>query len=95
MYSNTKWPYLLYWSFQSLANNKLASGSGDKSIKIWNIDSGKCIRTLNGHDSPIFSLQLLLNNKLASGSADHSIKIWNLDSGECIRTLNGHTNNVY
>mmetsp|Transcript_22209 Transcript_22209/g.18517 ORF Transcript_22209/g.18517 Transcript_22209/m.18517 type:complete len:83 (-) Transcript_22209:553-801(-) len=33
----------------------LISGSDDSTIKIWNIDSGKCVRTI-GHDSPITTL---------------------------------------
>ena len=78
-----------------LGINRLASGSNDNSIKIWNLNSGECIKTLNGHTSVVRSLQLLANNRLASGSDDKSIKIWNLDSGECLKTLSGHTNYIY
>ena len=66
------------------AGNILASGSWDESIKIWNVNTGKCIRTLTGHTGTVFALQLLANNTLASGSGDHSIKIWNVDNGECL-----------
>ena len=31
------------------ANNKLASGSGDGTIKIWDTESGSCLQTLEGH----------------------------------------------
>ena len=82
-------------SLQSLGNtNKLASGSFDNTIKIWNLDSSKCVKTLVGHKSSVVSLQLLANNKLASGSFDNTIKIWNLDNGECVKTLVGHTKMV-
>ena len=72
----------------------MASGSTDNSIKIWNVDSGECIRTLTGHLSGVDSLQILSNNKLASGAWDGSINIWNIDSGDCIRTLIGHSHSV-
>ena len=75
--------------------NKLASGSEDNSIKIWNVDSGECIRTLAGHSRTINSLQLLASNMLVSGSDDRSIKIWNIETGKCIGTLTGHLNYVY
>ena len=74
---------------QILADNKLASGSLDNTIKIWNLETGECIRTLAGHSMAVVSLQLLENNKLASGSEDKSIRIWNVDTGECISTLSG------
>ena len=78
----------------STINNKLASGSADNSIKIWNIDSGECIKTLIGHSGAVLSLQVLAKNKLASGSADNSTRIWNIDSGKC-RILTGHSGYVF
>ena len=76
-------------------NNKLASGSDDKTIKIWNVHTGECIRTLIGHSHYVLSLHLIFSNYLASGSFDNSIKIWNIESGECLNTLTGHTKAVY
>jgi WD40 repeat protein len=46
-------------------------------VKIWDLISGKLIRTLSGHTDYVLSLARLNNNTLASGSADKSIKIWN------------------
>ena len=69
------------WSLQLVANNKLASGSEDKSIKIWNVETGVCIRTLTGHRETIYSLHLLSNNRLASETCDKAIKLWNVDTG--------------
>jgi len=60
-----------------LQNGYLASGSGDKTIKIWNTHTGSEIRTLTGHTSEIFSLAVLPNGFLASVSEDKTIKIWN------------------
>ena len=70
------------------SSNILASGSDDKSIKIWNFESGSCLLTLNGHRDFVTALHFLGNNKLASGSKDTTIKIWDIESGACLRTLN-------
>ena len=76
-------------------NIKIASGSGDNSVKIWNAESGQCVRTLKGHSSSVTSMQFLSNNNtLATGSRDTSIKLWKVESGECIRTLTGHSSAV-
>ena len=64
-------------SVQSLAilsNNELASGSGDETIKIWNIRKGFLIRTIDVYSS-VYSLQTLKKKWLASGCGDNKIKI--------------------
>jgi F-box and WD-40 domain protein MET30 len=77
-----------------LSNNRLASGSYDTTIKIWDLNTFTCIRTLNEHTDWIRCLKTLSNSRLASGSTDKSIKIWNLDDYSLINTLEGHTRHV-
>ncbi|MEH1794450.1 WD40 repeat domain-containing protein [Nostoc sp.] len=70
----------------------LASGSGDKTIKLWNLETGKEIRALMGHSLIVFSVSFSPDGKtLASGSWDKTIKLWNLETGKEIRTLTGHS----
>ena len=69
----------------------MATGSDDKTIKIWNLDSGKCIRTLVGHTGSVYSIQLLPKNQLLTGSNDETIKTWNFETGECVLTFKGRT----
>jgi hypothetical protein len=72
----------------------LATGSSDKTIKLWNLD-GKEIRTLRGHDSYINSVSFSPDGKtLATGSSDETIKLWNLDTGKEIFTLQGHDSSI-
>ena len=79
------------YSVVILSENRLASCSFDKSIKIWNLSRLTCEQTLTGHTSVVYSLVVLSENRLASASADHSIKIWDLSTFTCQRTLIGHT----
>ncbi|REJ60645.1 MAG: hypothetical protein DWQ56_05500 [Microcystis aeruginosa DA14] len=74
----------------------LASGSRDNTIKLWNIRTGKEIRTLQGHNSRVFSVSFSRDGKtLASGSDDKTIKLWNVETGQEIRTFKGHNSIVY
>ena len=58
----------------------LASGSADKTIRLWNLETGKEIRTLPGHDEWVFSVNFSPDGQtLASGSDDKTIILWNLD----------------
>ncbi|PLZ51674.1 hypothetical protein CBP15_14145, partial [Fischerella thermalis WC442] len=59
----------------------LASGSGDKTIKLWNLKTGEAIRTLAGHGDGVQSLAFSQNgNILVSGGFDNTIKIWRVSS---------------
>ena len=63
-------------SFAVLPDGSLASGSWDKTIKIWDTIKGIEIKSLTGHTSEVLSLAVLPDGSLASGSADTRIKIW-------------------
>lgn len=80
-------------SIIQLSDNRIASCSDDKTIKIWNLKTGECIATLEGHTDDVHSLIKLSENRIASGSRDKTIKIWNIEIPEhahCIATLKGH-----
>ena len=73
----------------------VVSGSEDKTIKIWEIETGRCIRTLEEHTSSVTSVVYSPNGKyVASGSGDGTIKLWEVSSGSCVKTLEEHTSSV-
>ena len=74
----------------------LASGSWDKTVKIWDAKSGEKLKTLAGHYDNVRSVSWSPDGKyLASGSADNTVIIWDAKSGEKLKTLAGHYDNVY
>jgi len=58
----------------------------DNSIKIWDVPSGTCTKTLTGHSDCVNTLIKLNEFTIASGSGDNSIKIWDVISGKCTKT---------
>lgn len=73
-----------------------ASGSSDRTIKLWDVETGKELRTLTGHTSAVFSVAFSADGKtLASGDADGPIKLWNVATGTELRTFSGHTDSVH
>jgi TIR domain-containing protein/WD40 domain-containing protein len=55
----------------------LASGSADKTIKLWNLKTGDLLCTLTGHEDAIWSVAISPDGQaLASGSYDKTIKQW-------------------
>jgi WD40 repeat protein len=71
-----------------LQNGDLVSGSGDTTIKIWDVDRGTVKSTLIGNTKNVFVLKLLANGDLASGSGDGAIKIWNVENGTVKKDMN-------
>ncbi|MBE9245208.1 serine/threonine protein kinase [Microcystis aeruginosa LEGE 00239] len=70
----------------------LASGSKDRTIKIWEVATGKGLRTLTGHSGVVLSVAYSPDGRyLASGSKDRTIKIWEVATGKGLRTLTGHS----
>ncbi|KAK3364027.1 WD40-repeat-containing domain protein [Lasiosphaeria hispida] len=70
----------------------VASGSCDKTVKIWDAATGSCTQTLEGHSDSVNSVMFLPDSKLvASVSDDKSVKIWDAATGSCTQTLKGHS----
>ena len=60
---------------------RLASGSRDKTIKIWDLASATCLHTLAGHTDEVNCLLALANaSRLISGSSDSTIRVWELSA---------------
>jgi WD40 repeat protein len=70
----------------------IISGSDDQTIRIWDLNSQKLLRTLKGHTDWVYDIAISADSQIVSGSRDKTIKLWRL-SGQH-RTLTGHTSYV-
>jgi WD40 repeat protein len=79
------------WNFQELTgydhpitallvipiDNRLVSGDKNGGTRIWDLASGKCLRTIQEHNAEITALELSPDNtQFASGDAQGIVKIW-------------------
>jgi WD40 repeat protein len=79
----------------TMDGEKIISASSDKTIKIWNVRTGDCIKTLTGHIGSVNSVELAPNSQhIISASDDHTLKLWDIVSGQCLRTYSGHQDKV-
>jgi len=69
--------------------------SEDKTLRLWEVASGKCLRTFKGHTYSVTSVSWSPDGRFAlSGSWDKTLRLWEVSSGKCLRTLEGHTKRV-
>lgn len=72
-----------------------AGASVDPALKVWDIATQKCLRTLDGHTNATTSVSLARDQiRVVSGSYDRTIRLWNLETGEVMATLRGHSDRV-
>jgi WD40 repeat protein len=74
---------------------KLVSGSFDKTIVLWDLETGESIYTLADRPKGIFALAVSPDGKLlASGSWDETIELWDLEAGKLLHNLTQHEASV-
>ncbi|CAF0718673.1 unnamed protein product [Brachionus calyciflorus] len=69
--------------------NFLISSSYDGTIKLWNRESGHCLRTFTEHTKRVKCIRLYENKYIISSSNDKTIKIWDYIDNKCVQTLKG------
>lgn len=89
--------YTIRWSPTGPGTNNpnqrllLASASFDSTVKLWDVDNGRLLRSLNGHRDPVYSVAFSPNGEyLASGSLDKSMHVWSLKDGKIVKTYTGN-----
>jgi WD40 repeat protein len=74
----------------------LISGSQDKTIKLWNLETSQEIKTLSGHSDHICSVAYSPNGQiLASASKDKTVKLWSVASGKEISSVKCSDSVIY
>ena len=76
-------------------NKMLATASADKFIKVWEVPSGKFVKSFEGHTHHVLDVGWMGDGKLlASAGGDNTVKIWDFEKGEQVRTINAHGKQV-
>ena len=84
------------WSYAFSPDGKCAlSGGQDNTVRLWDLETGRCLRVLEGHRDTVYSVAWSSDGRYAlSGSADDTVRLWDLKTGHCLRVLKGHKGSV-
>ena len=92
--------YVMMVRFNPRDTNTFASGSLDRTIKVWGLTAGTAHFTLEGagsHEKGVNCIDYYPGGDkpyLLSGADDRTVKIWDYQTKACIQTLEGHAHNV-
>ena len=85
-------------------DHRAVSGSGgwfedrathDNTLRVWELNTGACLRVLDGHSGPVNSVAVCADGRRAvSASSDKTLQVWDLDTGKCLRVIEGHSEEV-
>jgi len=66
------------------------SASGDRTLKVWDLDEGRLRRTLAGHTNRVSVVTVTSDGRAAvSASYDHTLKVWDLARGILLTSFHG------
>jgi WD40 repeat protein len=64
------------------------SGSDDNTLRVWDLETGQELRTLEGHTDTVSAVALTYDGRRAvSGSWDNTLRVWDLKDGKALVTL--------
>ena len=73
----------------------LASGSYDKTVRLWQVEDRQCVASLQGHTSSVDAVAFSPNGRLlVSASDDKTVRLWQVKDRQWVATLQGHTQGV-
>ncbi|KAH9913370.1 U3 small nucleolar RNA-associated protein [Fomitopsis serialis] len=78
------------------AERVLATGSGDKTVKLWSLDDSTCLKTFEGHTNSVLRVDFVnAGMQMVSSASDGLVKLWNVRDEECVATVDNHEDKVW
>ncbi len=71
------------------------SASWDEAVRMWDLDTGHCLKIFKGHVNEINAVKYTVDGRFClSCGGDETLRLWDLESGECLKIFRGHSDLV-
>lgn len=81
------------WALRTTEDGMLVTGSTDRTLIVWNLNTGQRVWDLIGHSSTVRCVEVV-GAYIVSGSRDGTLRVWDAATGRCLHILTGHTASV-
>lgn len=87
------------WHGSEAVQGRVVSASGDSTLRVWYVKTGRCLKVLQGHGAAVQCVAALPTHhdgteRIVSGSFDMTLRIWDPQSGRCLQVLPDHTHRI-
>jgi hypothetical protein len=67
---------------------RVLTGGEDKTVRLWSLKTGRCLRVFEGHSESVSSVAWSADHQRAlSGSDDRTVRLWDIETGRCLRVF--------
>jgi len=75
-------------------DGRAISASNDKTLRVWDMETGQCLKVLEGHTDKVDQVTLTGDGRAISKSFDNTLRIWNIETYQCLSVLRGHSYHI-
>ena len=76
-------------------NGRIALSAAGATVRVWELDTGSCLRVLRGHKRTVWAICVLPDDQhVVTVSDDQTMRVWEIKSGICLRILKDRTFNL-
>ena len=72
---------------------RVLSGSRDGTVRVWDVETGRCLRVIEGHTYHVQCVAWGADQRRAL-SCSRDIRLWDVETGRCLRVFEGHTETI-
>jgi small GTP-binding protein len=84
------------WAYAFSPDGKRTiSGANDSTVRLWDVETGQCLRVFEGHTGEVRTVAWSNDQRLIlSGSDDQTLRLWDVETGQCLQVFGSQTGEV-